>query len=165
MDSPAHDIRTGKMVQGQIPGAFLQWLRRIFVRAQALGAWPTLRPIPTAVMEQPKADIPELEALPAEDWEIFLPALDKEMLRCVALLLADTRAAEMGRLNPKLITCDANGIPISGLLFRLCMPREKKAKRKAVILLWDPTSACCCTWPNRRVTNCFHGPWPKSWRQ
>jgi hypothetical protein len=103
--------------------------RRIFIRAQALGAWPMLRPIPTAVMEQPKADIPELEALSAEDWEILLPALDKEMLRCVALLLADTRAAEMERLNPKLITCDADGIPISAAVPPV-HAKGKKGKKK-----------------------------------
>jgi len=85
--------------------------RRLFIRAKKIGAWPLLKPLPTEIMERPRADAVELDALPAEDWTLLLPALNKEQLRLVAMILADIRLDEIGRLSPKHIVCE-NGIPV-----------------------------------------------------
>jgi hypothetical protein len=85
--------------------------RRLLIRASAIGAWPTLRPLPTEVMEKPRADVPELETICPDDWEILVSAVNKHQLRFVALLISDIRPAEIDRLEPDHIAEDARHVP------------------------------------------------------
>ena len=87
--------------------------RRIFIRAKSIGAWPAGSPLPTELMEQPRADQPDLPAISATDWDLLVNVLDKDEIRFVALLISDIRSAEIGRLTEKNMVCDQNGMPIA----------------------------------------------------
>lgn len=100
-------------------------IRRLYIRAFALGAWPAGQPLATETMEAPQADQPDLDAITPEDWALLLSVLDAAELRYVSLVISDIRSSEIERLNERHLHDDQNGLPITVDL----APKKTKGKK------------------------------------